>query len=205
MALEAVCHDPCVEVVGLLTTITDAYARVSMHGIREALVEAQARSLNLPLFKVYLPPQCSNRDYEQRMHATCLQLRNAQVEAIVFGDLFLEDVRQYRGENLKTVGMKAIFPLWHFPTRELALQCIAKGYRAKVVVVDLDRLSASFVGREYDLSFLNDLPDGIDPCGENGEFHTFVYGGPMFQEAITCRVGKQVVRDGRFCFIDLLP
>lgn len=193
------------DVVGLLTTVTDAYSRVSMHGVRETLVEQQARSIGVPLYKTYIPPNCSNEVYQERMKTTCLKLLEDGVEAVVFGDIFLEDVRRYREENLKAVGMKGVFPLWGVPTHELAKKFIAKGYRAKVVVVDLEKLPEKFAGREFDESFLEDLPESVDPCGENGEFHTFVYDGPVFRHPVKLRVGETVVRDGRFCFVDLLP
>ncbi|MDW8111663.1 MAG: ATP-binding protein, partial [Candidatus Bipolaricaulota bacterium] len=165
----------------------------------------QARSVGLPLFKAYIPPYCGDDVYRERMKNACLKLLERGVEMLVFGDIFLEDVRRFREENLRAVGMKASFPLWGLPTDVLARRFIARGYRAKVVVVDLEKLPDTFAGREFDEGFLEDLPDGVDPCGENGEFHTFVYDGPCFSRPVGFRLGEKVVKDGRFCFVDLLP
>ncbi|MEM4409904.1 MAG: diphthine--ammonia ligase [Candidatus Caldarchaeum sp.] len=193
------------EVAGLLCTVTDTYRRVSMHGVREELLEKQSSSLGLPLIKAFIPPNCSNQTYESVMQQVCLDLKNNGVESVAFGDIFLEDVRRYREKNLRVVGMNGLFPLWGRRTADLARTFFQLGYKAIVVVVDLEKLPKTYVGREYDLSFLEDLPDGCDPCGENGEFHTFVYSGPLFSKPVEFTVGGKVVRDGRFCFQDLVP
>ncbi|MCX8201753.1 MAG: diphthine--ammonia ligase, partial [Candidatus Caldarchaeum sp.] len=193
------------EIAGLLTTFTDAYRRVSMHGVREKLAEMQAEAAGLPLMKAYIPPNCSNEVYERVMHDVCTRLVKMDVEAVAFGDIFLEDVRRYREVNMSRAGMKCVFPLWGADTSELATEFIEKGFKAKVVVVDLQKLPESFVGAEFDKTFLKNLPSTCDPCGENGEFHTFVYDGPCFSRPVRFRLGEKVVKDGRFCFVDLLP
>uniref|UniRef100_A0A7C5YBB9 Diphthine--ammonia ligase n=1 Tax=Caldiarchaeum subterraneum TaxID=311458 RepID=A0A7C5YBB9_CALS0 len=194
-----------VEVVGLLTTVKTGYRRVSMHGVREELVDLQALHLGLPLFKAFIPPNCRNEVYESIMRDTCLKLKELGVDAIAFGDIFLEDVRKYREKNLNAVGLKPLFPIWGRSTAELAETFLSLGYRAKVAVVDLEKLPKSFAGREFDRNFLKELPAEVDPCGENGEFHTFVYAGPLFSVPIKVEVGETVVRDNRFFYADLLP
>ncbi|MCS6784133.1 MAG: adenine nucleotide alpha hydrolase, partial [Candidatus Caldarchaeum sp.] len=176
-----------------------------MHGVREKLAEMQAEAAGLPLMKAYIPPNCSNEVYEQVMHDVCTRLMKQGVEAVAFGDIFLEDVRRYREVNMSRAGMKCVFPLWGADTSELATEFIEKGFKAKVVVVDLQKLPESFVGAEFDKTFLKNLPSTCDPCGENGEFHTFVYDGPCFSRPVRFRLGEKVVKDGRFCFVDLLP
>ncbi len=191
------------EVRYLLTTITESYSRVSMHGVREELVEMQSQSLGIELKKVYIPVGCTNELYEERMKRACIELMEQGIMSVAFGDIFLEDVREYREKNLAKLGMRCIFPIWGRNTRELALEFMELGFRAKVICVDLERLSSSYAGREYDSDFLRDLPRDCDPCGENGEFHTFVYSGPCFKRPIKLKLGESVVRDGRFCFRDL--
>lgn len=194
---------PEFEIVGLLTTLNQAFDRVAMHGTRRDLVEAQARATGLPLWAISLPWPCSNAEYESRMRDACIRACEAGVEAIAFGDLFLEDVRQYRERQLTGTGLEPLFPLWGRPTCELAREMIASGLRARIVCVDLNRLPADFAGREFDEALLRELPAGVDPCGENGEFHSFVYAGPMLAGEIGISAGEAVTRDG-FVFSDLV-
>jgi uncharacterized protein (TIGR00290 family) len=204
MALHALRAARECRITALLTTITEEYDRISMHGVRRALLERQAESLGLPLHAVLIPPQCINATYEQRM-MDALALHFARgVRRVAFGDIFLEDLRVYREKNLAQVGMHALFPIWKRDTRELAREFVRQGFRAITVCVDPRVLDASFAGRELDASFFADLPPGVDPCGENGEFHTYVFDGPIFRTPIEFRVGEKVMRDG-FCFCDLLP
>lgn len=193
------------EVRYLLTTITESYSRVSMHGVREGLVEMQARSIGIELKKVYIPMNCTNEVYEERMRRACIEMMEQGITGVAFGDIFLEDVREYREKNLAKLGMECIFPIWGRSTSELAREFMRLGFRAKVICVDLEKLPPSHAGREYDLDFLRDLPSGCDPCGENGEFHTFVYSGPWFKQPIEIKLGESVVRNDRFCFRDILP
>jgi uncharacterized protein (TIGR00290 family) len=191
------------EIVGLLTTVTSAFGRVSMHGVRESLLDRQAEALGLRCWKVPIPSPCPNEVYEREMERVLSQVRELGVRHVVFGDLFLEDLRRYREEKLSAAGMKAVFPLWMRPTAALAREMIAAGLRATLTCVDPRRLDASFVGRTFDEGLLADLPGSVDPCGENGEFHSFAWAGPMFPEPIGVRVGEVVERDG-FVFADLL-
>ena len=192
------------DVVGLLTTFNEAAGRVAMHAVRRELVERQASAAGLPLWNVPLPWPCSNEQYELLMAQTCDRAVAAGIEGIAFGDLFLEDVRSYREKQMRNTGLQPVFPLWGQPTRELAGQMIASGVRAKLTCVDTEKLDASFAGREFDGNLLAALPDGVDPCGENGEFHSFVYAGPMLIAEIPVSVGESVVRD-QFVFADLNP
>ena len=192
------------EVAGLLTTFNQAFDRVAMHSTRRALVEAQARAAGLPLHAVPLPWPCSNEQYECAMRAACDAAVKSGIEAIAFGDLFLEDVRRYREERLRGTGLTPVFPLWAMETQRLAAEMVANGLRAQVVCVDPRKLPAEFAGRAFDSEFLRDLPAGVDPCGENGEFHTFVSAGPMFREPIPVERGEVVERDG-FVFADVRP
>jgi uncharacterized protein (TIGR00290 family) len=192
------------EVVGLLTTFNQAANRVAMHAVRRSLVEAQARAVGIPMWGVDLPQPCSNDDYERIMRETCKTAVEAGIEYIAFGDLFLSDVRAYREKQLENSGLQPIFPVWGMPTRELARSMISSGVRAKLTCVDPKRLATEFVGREFDERLLSDLPPNIDPCGENGEFHTFVYAGPMFRHNLSVEVGEIVSRDG-FVSADLSP
>lgn len=195
--------DPSVEVVALLTTLNDAFDRVAMHGVRREILEAQADAAGLPLHIIRLPWPCSNEAYERLMSDYVRDQVGRGIEAIAFGDLFLEDIRAYREQKLAGSGLKPIFPLWGKPTRELAEDMIDSGLVTYVATVDPNKLDASFAGRRFDRSFIADLPQGIDPCGENGEFHTCVAAGPMFRSALPIRTGDIVVRDG-FVFADLL-
>ena len=190
------------EVVGLLTTFNEEANRVAMHAVRRELVERQAEATGLSLWTVPLPWPCSNEKYESLMSGTCAKALGEGIAGIAFGDLFLEDVREYRVKKMKDAGLEPIFPVWGLPTRTLAEQMIASGLRAKLTCVDTEKLPRSFVGRDFDQELLADLPVGVDPCGERGEFHSFVYAGPMFEAVIPVSVGKRIVQD-RFVFADL--
>jgi uncharacterized protein (TIGR00290 family) len=191
-----------IEVVGLLTTLTSGYGRVSMHGVREDVLDLQAAALGLPCRKVWIPQACVNADYERAMADATEAARVDGVTRIVFGDLFLEDVRAYREQQLAGSGIAPEFPLWGSDTAALAARMVAAGLEATVVCVDLRRLPESFAARRFDAAFLADLPAGVDPCGENGEFHTCVTGGPMFRRPVGVVPGEVVARDG-FVFADV--
>jgi uncharacterized protein (TIGR00290 family) len=192
------------EIAGLLTTFNEAADRVAMHAVRRELVDRQAAATGLPLWNVGLPWPCSNQQYESLMAATCSKATAEGVEGIAFGDLFLEDVRAYREKQLRGTRLEPIFPLWGQPTVDLATEMIASGVRAKLTCVDTQQLNATFLGRDFDTKLLADLPAGIDPCGEKGEFHSFVYAGPMLSGEIPVTLGETVVRD-QFVFADLRP
>jgi len=204
MALHALRAARECRIAALLTTVTEEYDRISMHGVRRALLERQAESLGLPLHAVLIPPQCINATYEERMKEALAKHFARGVRRVAFGDIFLEDLRAYRENNLAKIGMQALFPIWKRDTRELAREFVRQGFRAITVCVDPRVLDASFAGRELDAAFFAELPPGVDPCGENGEFHTFVFDGPVFKTPIAFHTGEKVVRDG-FCFCDLLP
>ena len=191
------------EVAGLLTTINSAFDRVAMHSTRRALVEMQAEAAGLPLTIAPLPWPCSNAEYESAMKQVCDQALAQGINAVAFGDLFLADIRAYRERQLQGTGLEPLFPIWGRPTDQLAREMVAAGLRARLVCVDPKQLPASFVGRDFDQRLLDDLPAGIDPCGENGEFHSFVYAGPMFRKEIAIATGETVQRDG-FWFSDVL-
>jgi uncharacterized protein (TIGR00290 family) len=193
-----------VEVVGLLTTLNQAFERVAMHAVRVALLRAQAAAAGLPLVEVPLPWPCSNADYEAAMGAALERARDEGVTAVAFGDLFLEDIRRYREERMAATGLEPLFPLWAEPTDALARRMLAGGLRARLTCVDPRQLAPAFAGREFDEALLADLPPAVDPCGERGEFHTFAYAGPMFSRPVGLRAGDVVERDG-FVFADLLP
>jgi uncharacterized protein (TIGR00290 family) len=193
------------EITALLTTITEEYDRVSMHGVRRELIERQAKLLGLPLEKVYIPKDSSNKDYEDRMAEMLSKYHRDGVETVAFGDIFLADVRRYREENLSKAGMKAAFPLWGRDTDELAGMFVGEGFKGVVTCVDSQFLDRRYVGRFFDKRFLAELPQGVDPCGENGEFHSFVYDGPIFRGRVPFRRGKIVMREKRFCYCDLVP
>ena len=192
------------DVVGALTTVTDSFARVSMHGVREELLRAQLAAAGLPAIAVRIPYPCPNGVYEREMAKAVAAAKTRGVTHIIFGDLFLEDIRAYRVAKLAGSGIEAVFPLWLKPTAPLARAMLDGGIEAHLAVVDLKKLPAAFAGRRYDAALLADLPAGIDPCGENGEFHTFVSAGPMLSRRISVKVGETVTRDG-FAFADLLP
>jgi uncharacterized protein (TIGR00290 family) len=192
------------EVVALLTTINRTHARVAMHAVREVLVEMQAAATGVPLIKIEIPSPCPNEIYESAMAAAMARARAEGVRLVIFGDLFLEDIRAYREKHLAACGMTPIFPLWRKDTRRLAEEMLDRGLSAFLTCIDPRRLARHFAGRRFDATLLSDLPPEVDPCGENGEFHTFANAGPMFECAIPVSVGEIVERDG-FVFADILP
>ena len=203
-ALHLLRQDPQIRVVALITTFNTEFDRVAMHAVRRTLVERQARAAGLPLWPVELPWPCSNAIYEQRMTALCQRALAEQVQAIAFGDLFLRDIREYRECQLAPLAIEPLFPVWELPTAQLARDMIAAGVKAKITCVDPSKLAPAFAGRDFDAAFVDDLPAAVDPCGENGEFHSFVFDGPMFAEPIRVQSGETVERDG-FVFADVLP
>ena len=207
LALAALQRDARFDVVGLMTSVTRGYDRVSIHGVRRSLLTSQAAALGLPLFEVVLEPDCSNAAYESAFRDGAARLRAAfpDLRHLAFGDLFLADVRAYRERLVTTVGMDAVFPLWGEDTTLLAHRFVAEGYRAHLVCVDTQQLDPSFSGAAFDTALLAALPQTVDPCGENGEFHTFVSDGPIFREPIPVVLGELVMRDQRFAYRDLLP
>jgi uncharacterized protein (TIGR00290 family) len=206
LALREIQRDGRYRVAALLTTVTAEYDRISMHGVRRTLLRRQAESLGLPLEEVVISPGASNDEYEANMGAAiaALRTRSAGLDSVVFGDLFLADIRAYRERLLARIGMRGLFPLWRRDTRVLAHEFVRAGYRAALVCVDSAQLAAEFAGREFDADLLEHLPPEVDPCGENGEFHTFVYAGPSLREPVRCQRGEVVVRDGRFVYCDLV-
>jgi uncharacterized protein (TIGR00290 family) len=202
LALWILARDHGVVPRALITTVTEVYDRISMHGVRRSLLAIQARATGVPLVEVEIPVACTNDIYERRMAAALESDPLRDVEAFAFGDLFLEDIRTYREDRLAAAGKRACFPLWHRDTAELAREFVAMGFEAIVACVDPSKLDGSFAGRRFDDRLLDDLPAGVDPCGENGEFHTFVYAGPIFQAPIAVEVGEIVERDG-FVFSDI--
>ena len=186
----------------LITTVTDVYERISMHGVRRSLLARQTEAVGVPLVEVEIPAGCTNEVYEQRRAQAFAAEPLASVEAVAFGDLFLEDIRAYREERLAAAGRRGCFPLWQRDTADLAREFIAAGFEAIIVCVDPTKLDRSFAGRRFDRRLLDDLPAGVDPCGENGEFHTFVYAGPILPEPIAVEVGETVEREG-FVFSDV--
>ena len=205
LALDALSRDPAVEVVGLLTSVTSGYDRISVHGVRRSMLQAQVERLDLPLFEIALDPGCTNDAYEAAFHAALDQIsvEFPEVIHIAFGDLFLEDVRAYRERLLTGTGFDPLFPIWGEDTSSVARRFIADGFSARLVCVDTTQLAADFAGREFDSELLADLPPGVDPCGERGEFHTFVSNGPPFSAAIPYVIGEKVLRDDRFMFCDI--
>lgn len=201
-ALHLLRQDRNIEVVALVTTLNEAFDRVTMHAVRRELLEHQAASLSLPLWKVPLPWPCSNEQYEARMGDLCSRAVSQGIEAMAFGDLFLADIRAYREKQLSGTGLKPLFPVWHIPTAQLAGDMIASGLQAKITCVDPKVLPRDFAGRDFDAQFLANLPPGVDPCGENGEFHSFVYNGPGFCNPLAVRIVELVDRDG-FVFADV--
>jgi uncharacterized protein (TIGR00290 family) len=198
--------DPTVEVVGLLTSVTRDYDRISVHGVRRSLLEAQVNRIGLPLFQIELAPTCTNEAYEAAFHSTlaAIRMKIPNVTHVAFGDLFLEDVREYRERLLDGSGIDPLFPIWGEDTGKLARRFIADGFEARIVCVDTTQLDASFAGRNFDMQLLEDFPAAIDPCGERGEFHTFVSAGPIFSAPVENHVGETVLRDERFMFCDIL-
>ncbi len=203
-ALRVLRREASLTVVGLLTTLNQDHDRVAMHAVRRVLLQKQAEALGLPLTIVPIPWPCPNQAYEAAMAQALAEARARGVRAIAFGDLFLEDIRRYRESWLAGTGLRPVFPLWGRPTAALAREMIASGLRAWLTCVDPRALPASFAGRAFDEALLDDLPPAVDPCGENGEFHTFAWDGPMFDRPIRVRAGEVVTREG-FVFADLLP
>ncbi len=205
LALHELLQSPAYHVQALLTVVTREYGRVSMHGIRRSLLERQASAIGLPLEEVVISSHGSNADYEAAMAEVLARHKEAGVTAVAFGDLFLEDVRRYRERNLARVGLGALFPLWQRDTRELAHSFVRLGFRAITTCVDTSALDARFCGQPLDERFFAGLPEGVDPCGENGEYHSFVSGGPIFRSPVPYAVGETVLREGRFFYCDLEP
>ena len=205
LVLHALREAGAYEVVALLTTITEDYDRISMHGVRRVLLEQQAESAGIPLEKVPLAKNESNEGYESKMRVVLERFKEAGVSHVAIGDIFLEDLRRYREERLSSMGMKGLFPLWKRDTGELARAFLEQGFKAVITCVDTELLDGRFAGRAYDEAFLAELPDGVDPCGENGEFHSFVYDGPVFRRGIRFALGERVLRESRFSFCDLVP
>jgi uncharacterized protein (TIGR00290 family) len=203
-ALRLLKQQPDIEVAALVTTFNSEANRVAMHAVRRELVEVQAERAGLPLWPVELPWPCSNAEYEDRMRVVCQRAVAERIDAVAFGDLFLQDIRDYRVRQLQGTGLEPLFPVWQIPTGDVAREMIGAGVKAKVTCIDPSKLAQPFAGRDFDRSFLRDLPAGIDPCGENGEFHTFVYESPVFSEPLAVRSGEIVERDG-FIFADVLP
>lgn len=206
LALHALSQDPAWQVTGLLTSVTRGFDRVSMHGVRRPLLEVQAQRLGLSLFVIDVEPRSDNASYESAFHAALRRIRRDQprVKHIAFGDLFLEDVRAYRERLLAGTGITPVFPIWGTDTARLARRFVADGFQARLVCVDTTQLDERFAGRPFDTALLDDLPREVDPCGEKGEFHTFVSDGPPFSAAVPYSVGDTVLRDNRFSFCDLV-
>jgi len=188
----------------LITSISEDYNRVSMHGVRKELLEKQVNSIGIPLITISLPKDTTNEEYEKIMKREMLYFKSHRVYHVVFGDIFLEDIRNYRELNLSKIGMKAIFPLWKKDTKELAESFINLGFKAIITSVDSKFLEGTFIGKLFDLDFLDSLPSNVDPCGENGEFHSFVFDGPIFSYPIQFQKGEIVFRENRFYYIDLI-
>jgi uncharacterized protein (TIGR00290 family) len=197
-------NDQRYEIVGLLSTFIEESKEITLHGVSIDLIRLQAHSLRLPLYEVYIPKNAPNEVYNRIMAEAMKKFLDVGVEGVVFGDIFLEDVRKYREENLNKIGVKAVFPLWGYDTRELAYEFINRGFRAVVVSIDSEVLDDNYLGRDYNRSFVESLPDNVDPAGENGEFHTYVYDGPIFMSRIYYRK-SEVIREGRFHYQKLSP
>ena len=207
VALHELLRDDAYDVVGLMTSVAEEFHRISHHGVREEMLEQQAAAIGLPLTKIFLPSgklgPCTNEVYEKIMAGVMADFRARGVYTVGFGDLFLEDLRRWRENNLAGVGMRGVFPIWKRDTRQFAREIIAMGFKAYLSCAE-GKVGPGFVGRAFDQALLDDLPPGIDPCGEYGEFHTFVYDGPIFKKSVPVSVGQIVVRDGRY-YADLLP
>jgi uncharacterized protein (TIGR00290 family) len=192
------------EIAGVVTTVNERFDRVAMHGVRSELLDRQIAALNLPAIKVLIPSPCTNEVYEARMADACAAIKASGVHHLIFGDLFLEDIRAYRERTLAALGMTPIFPLWARNTRQLAVEMIECGLIAHLVCLDPKQIPTSFAGRRFDTALLEEIPAHVDPCGENGEFHTVVTQGPMFSAPIGVSIGQTVERDG-FVFTDVIP
>lgn len=204
LALNSLQQNRDLEIVALLTTITVDYDRISMHGVRRELLEKQAESIGIPLEKVIISKKSSKEEWEEKIQAILLKYKNEGVTAVAFGDIFLEDLKKYREANLAKIGLKGIFPLWKQKSFILAKKFIELGFKAIVTCVDSKQLDGKFCGREFNESFLSELPKDVDPCGENGEFHSFVYAGLIFKNNISVKKGEIVLRDEQFYFCDLI-
>jgi uncharacterized protein (TIGR00290 family) len=205
IALFEIAKNPGYRISALLTTVTGDFDRISMHGVRRVLLHQQAESMGLPLEEVIISKNSSNQEYESAMAKVLTRYKQEGVESVVFGDIFLEDLRTYRESNLAKIGMKGIFPLWKKDTGELAESFLQSGFKAITTCVDTTMLDSRFVGREMDRRFFSELPGTVDPCGENGEYHSFVHEGPIFRQKIPYTTGDVVLRENRFCYCDLLP
>jgi uncharacterized protein (TIGR00290 family) len=204
-ALHEILEGQKYRIAALLTIVTEDYDRISMHGVQRTLLERQVDSLDFPLEEVFISRNASNEEYESKMVRVLTRYKEAGVTSVVFGDIFLEDIREYRESNLAKIGMKGIFPLWKKDTRELAHSLILLGFKAVTTCVDTNALGWRYVGKVIDEQFLSELPAMIDPCGENGEYHSFVYDGPIFKKRISYTLGEIVLRENRFCYCDLIP
>ena len=204
LALQAALRDSSIRVHALITTVTDTFDRISMHGVRVALLEQQADALGFALQQIRIPPECPNDVYEEKMETALRAYYEQGVRRCIFGDLFLEDIREYRDNNLAKIDMKAIYPIWGLDTAQLARDFVDQGFRAVLVCVDPSKLDPAFCGRTFDHAMLDELPGDVDPCGENGEFHTFVHDGPIFNNPVPIQKGEVVSRDN-FYFCDFLP
>lgn len=204
LALYEILNDANYEVCFLITTVTGGYDRISIHGVRTELLEQQAESIGIPLEKVIIPKDSTNDQYESALKTVLLDFKQKGIDEIVFGDIFLEDIKKYRDDLLASLDMKGIFPIWKKDSRELAQNFIELGFKAVTTCIDSEQIDKSFVGREYNHEFLEGLPASADPCGENGEFHTFVLDGPLFNNKISFNKGEVVFRDNRFYYCDLI-
>jgi len=202
-ALHQLRQDPDIDLAGLFCTVNSAFDRVAMHGVRVELLQKQAESVGLPLEIIEIPDSCSNAEYEEIMGRFVERAIRHDIGFFAFGDLFLEDVRNYREEKLRNSGIKALFPIWGIPTDELSREMITGGLRTVITCINPDQMPKEFVGREFDQSFLDSLPEAVDPCGEHGEFHSFVFDGPMFARPIDIMLGETIQR-GDFVFADVL-
>jgi uncharacterized protein (TIGR00290 family) len=205
MALYEILKNQNYQIAALLTTVTEDYDRISMHGVRRTLLERQVASLGFPLEKVLISKNASNEEYESRMMQALTKYKHTGTTSVVFGDIFLEDLRKYREDKLAVLDMRAIFPIWKRDTKELSRSLSALGFKAITTCVDTTLLGGQFAGRVIDKQFLSELPPSVDACGENGEFHSFVYDGPIFKERVSYTLGEIVLRENRFCYCDLIP
>lgn len=204
MALYEIQKARSYDVSALLTTVTEAYDRISIHGVRRLLLEQQAKSMGFPLQKAFIPKDSTNEIYESRINAVLANHKERGINSVAFGDLFLEDIKKYRQAHLAKIGMQGLFPIWQRDTTEILSSFLQLGFQAIIVCVNLRMLDGSFAGKVIDKKFIDELPSNIDPCGENGEFHSFVYDGPIFNEEVKFTLGETVVRNDA-CFCDLLP
>ncbi len=205
LVLYQLSNDSNYKIKSLITTVTDNFNRISMHGVRTSLLDRQANSLEINVEKVFISQNCSNEEYESNLEKTLLKYKKTGVRVVAYGDIFLEDIKNYRINHLKKLNMTAIFPIWKENSQKLASKFINLGFKAVVVCVDSKHLNKDYVGKEFDNSFLSELPSQTDPCGENGEFHTFVYDGPIFNSPVSFNIGETVLRDNRFYYCDLVP